>query len=188
RLAVTPAQYLATSTSPTLLATQRQFSSMAFRLFYLGNSGFTPTQLVSGTPGITHVSAVPSGSMIGVSTTITGDFIPSIPNDTGVHTTQVWIVAAKVGGNMWTAFDLAQGADPSQWSANISMTQLSTQLGITDATQLRFMVVAANDAGLVAHATNGGAFFAAFTPSTTAAAPKRSTKVDLVSPPSSGTY
>src|SRR5439155_4243822 len=56
------------------------------------------------------------------------------------------------------------------------------------AADLRLMVVAANDAGLVTHATNAGAFFGAFIPSTTPAQPKHSTKLALVSPPTTGAY
>ena len=180
-LIVTPVQHR--SDPATLNATiRRVFQGLDLRLFYMDGSTLTtnPAQAdaaLSDAPTIVSVETAVDGSDLVFRAQVVGD--PSA----AVH--EVWTVWTD-GDEAWVPLDLQQctaplpasceGLDDSRvWTARLSGAPAN----------LKYVVQAANGAGLVAFDDNRGSYYTASTGATAAPA---ATTLELIDPPEGGIF
>jgi hypothetical protein len=158
---------------------RRVYSNVALKLFYssfIGDPLHPETQAAAqaAAPAITNIQGILTGSTVNVQATVTGD--PSA----GIQS--VWIVytgTENSGAKHWHLVNLTANAD------NPSLFTGSFDLAGASAADIRFIVEAANGAGLVTIADNLGAYNRVFNASeaTTSAA---ATTLLLATSPTSG--
>ncbi|MCA9930437.1 MAG: Ig-like domain repeat protein, partial [Anaerolineales bacterium] len=177
RLAVFPAQYKSDGAfSPT--GTMRQFSSVNFRLYY---SNYTTQSPISGSnpalaaaPSIATISAAVDDGVVTFSVRVVGD--PAV----GIQ--EVWLVYTGDGSfaGQWQALDLAQDSnDSTLWQGT---------LNLNGATNIYYMVQAANGVGLVSASTNLGAYYQVTADGVPVPPEPEATEISLQNPPTSGAY
>ncbi|GAC1666686.1 MAG: hypothetical protein NVS9B8_08220 [Candidatus Limnocylindrales bacterium] len=172
RLLVTPGQHKVAQIGDTN-ATLRLYSQLGLRLFY---SSYTGASAQSAAPTITAVAGVLIGSVDTFGAHVVGNPAAGIQ--------QVWITwtgkGAGAGAGTWQSVDLAQdGTDSTLWAGTLTLPSG------TAASDVRFMVQAANGLGLVSLDDNLGADYAVASAST--AAPATTTTI-LDATPSTGVY
>ncbi len=152
RLNVTPAQFLADSPASDT-GTIRTYGAMKFWLFYNNNtaalgSGVIPA--LAGPPAIVRVTSSYSPADNSVSFSI-GAY-----GDPTVRLEKVWVTYTGNGAlaGRWQSLDLTRSqSDDLAWEGSLPLPANS------GSDQLRFMVQAANQVGVVALDTNNGAFY-----------------------------
>ncbi|MGH2450700.1 MAG: right-handed parallel beta-helix repeat-containing protein [Candidatus Limnocylindria bacterium] len=174
RLAVTPSQFVSDAPdSPT--GTRRQFSSLAFRLYYSTHLG---AAAAAASPAIARVSGVPQPDG-------TVRFDVNVTGDPGAGIQHVWITYTGTSGafnGTWTSLDLSQdGVDSRLWTGSLGPAS-------TAAADVRYIVQAANGVGLVTLATNLGAYYVPGPDTVPIGSPKAATALALQSPPAGGQY
>ena len=172
-LVVTPSEYRSTSAASDT-GTVRTFSSLNLRLFYRAPA----TSSLTMPPSFVDLRAVPQGDDVLFEAFVVGD--QSVPIES------VWVTytdTTSVFPRMWKSLDLAMVA-PGHWTATASLASL----GAESAESLVFIAQAANAAGLVSFATNGGAYYRISEPVAATPTPKRNTAVTLLAPPAAGAY
>ncbi|MEM7133726.1 MAG: Ig-like domain-containing protein [Chloroflexota bacterium] len=183
QLFITPLQHSSTGGGATT-NTARRMENLNFRLYYSNYTtdsadGHEPA--VAAMPSIENVSSTTETSKV--------DFEVSVVGDPAAGIQQVWVTYYAVSGpwaGQWQSLDLTQNSDSStQWQGTLPL------LG-TQATDVRYIVQAVNGLGLVATATNFGAYYTPGAepetePEPGTGAPAAST-LTLQSPPTSGTF
>lgn len=169
RLAITPAQYVSSPPDSTTTVL-RSYSNLNFRLYYSNNPAPEVAQL--GAPTIASVQALVDGS----------NNINFTVNITGAKTQEAWITYTSVNpgdGNYgkWQSFFLT--GPTTNWTGTLA--------GVSNVSDLRFMVQAAGPGGLVSLDDNAGKYYSA--PVVTGAiVSKPNTMLSFVNPPTSGSY
>jgi choice-of-anchor A domain-containing protein len=145
RLLITPAQHVS-STPASQAVTLRRFDKLNFRLFYSDN----PATALTGLASIVNVSAVDNGGgNVGFQITVKGDLAPG---SNSVWLTYTSVKAGDPLNGKWQSLDLTRNAtDSTLWEGTLS--------GVASVNDLRFIVQAVNNSGLVTLDTFGGAFY-----------------------------
>ena len=141
KLLLMPAQYR----SDGATARKRVYDNVKLRLFY---SSFSGDAAKSSAPSITNIQGTASGQTVTFQATVTGDPAAGIAS--------VWLTYTGTGSgghDQWQSIDLAAVAgNPNLYSATLTLPT-----GVS-AANIRFIVQAANGAGLVTIADNLGAY------------------------------
>jgi CSLREA domain-containing protein len=180
-LTVAPAQYIADD--PTdISGRMRLYSSLTFRTFYIGaNWADGPAMLrdaaVAAAPDIVDVSSETLvGGNVMLRVRVVGDELPGVQ--------QVWITYTDPTAafpRSWQSIDLQQSpGDPELWTTPAG--------GVVLPPNARFIVQAANGAGLVTLDANGGVYYPITPLVPPVFAPETATAIDLLSAPANGIY
>ena len=166
-LDVIPAQFISDAPSTANLSphtgTLRQYSNLQLRLYYSNNMTSYPMNQGTGT-NTPALSAPPSISGVVSSVAGTGTsnqtvtFNVNVTGDPSAGIQAVWITYTGVPGSpdygSWQSLDLTQSAnDSTLWQGTLA---LPTNASASD---IRYIVQAVNGVGLVALATNQGAYY-----------------------------
>jgi hypothetical protein len=157
----------------------RQFESMTFRLFYSRNDS---AAALAAAPAVANVSAAPEGDdAVAFDLTATGH------PEAGVQ--EVWITYTATRGPLvgkWYSLPLQRSpADAARWTGRLSLRDGSN---VTAPSDVRYIVQAVNGVGLVAMATNLGAYYAPVVEIVSVKSPKRPTVLDPMDAPVSAKY
>jgi choice-of-anchor A domain-containing protein len=150
-LNITPAQFLANGPN-TDIGTIRKFGATQYRLFYDNSTTPLPSGVIpalAGPPTIVRVTSSADGSTITFKAGAFGELTVGVQ--------QVWVTYTGVSGPLygqWQSLDLTRSPnDDLQWEGTLTLPAGATS------GQLRFIVQAANQVGLVALDTNAGAYY-----------------------------
>jgi hypothetical protein len=182
RLVAIPAQF--ESRAPGAAdGTLRTFTNLNMKLYYLPDSWAAPDSpadvkaaAISAAPAIQGASAVANGSDVTFSVNAQAD------GSAGVQA--VWVLYTGAPGSQyygqWRPLDLERSADdPTFWSGTLT--------GVTNSSDLLFMVQAVGGAGLTTLATNLGAYYHVAS-TNSVITPPAPTTLAFLSPPASGVY